>query len=63
MYVGDNPLSDVDPVNRIGMISARILRDNRFAGQTGQTPPRYTISSFDDLVPILAEEFDIRLPD
>jgi len=63
MYVGDNPLSDIDPVNQIGMISVRILRDNRFAGQTGQTQPRYTISSFDDLVPILAEEFDIRLPD
>lgn len=63
MYIGDNPLSDVDPVNHIGMISVRILRENRFTGQQGQTQPRYTIGNFDDLVPILADEFGIRLPD
>ena len=63
MYIGDNPLSDVDPVNHIGMISTRILRENRFTGQQGQTQPRYTIKTFDDLVPILADEFGLRLPD
>jgi len=63
MYIGDSPLSDVDPVNHIGMISVRILRENRFTGQQGQTQPRFTIGSFDDLVPILADEFGVRLPD
>lgn len=63
MYIGDNPISDVDPVNHIGMISTRILRENRFTGQQGQSQPRYTIKTFDDLVPILADEFGLRLPD
>ena len=63
MYVGDSPLSDIDPVNQIGMISVRILRDNRFAGQSGATEPRFTIKNFDDLVPILDGEFGIVLPD
>jgi putative hydrolase of the HAD superfamily len=62
MYIGDNPAHDIDPVNSLGMISVRIHRDNRFEGLTGKTAPRFEIRSFEDLVPILSEEFGITLP-
>ncbi len=62
MYIGDNPAHDIDPVNALGMVSVRIHRNNRFEGRTGATEPRYTIGSFEDLVPILAEDFDTVLP-
>jgi FMN phosphatase YigB (HAD superfamily) len=62
MYIGDSPLHDVDPVNSLGMISVRTHRDNRFEGLQGKTVPRFEIRSFEDLVPILGEEFGITLP-
>jgi FMN phosphatase YigB (HAD superfamily) len=62
MYIGDSPVHDIDPVNSLGMISVRIHRDNRFEGVQGKTAPRYEIRSFEDLVPILAEDFGIQLP-
>jgi len=62
MYVGDNPLHDVDPVNAVGMIPVRLHRDNRFAGVTGASAPRYEIRSFDELVPVLEKDFGLVLP-
>jgi putative hydrolase of the HAD superfamily len=62
MYVGDNPLHDVDPVNAVGMIPVRLLRDNRFEGLTGKTKARYEIHTFDELVPVLEKDFGIALP-
>jgi putative hydrolase of the HAD superfamily len=62
MYVGDNPLHDVDPVNAVGMISVRLLRDNRFEGVGSQSRPRYEIRAFDELVPVLEKDFGIVLP-
>ena len=62
MYVGDNPLHDVDPVNAVGMIPVRLHRDNRFAGVTGASKARYEIRSFDELVPVLEKDFGLVLP-
>jgi putative hydrolase of the HAD superfamily len=62
MYVGDNPLHDVDPVNALGMISVRLHRDNRFEGVQGHTRPRYEIGAFDELVPVLEQDFGLVLP-
>jgi putative hydrolase of the HAD superfamily len=63
MYIGDNPLADIDPTNAVGMISVRIRRENRHADVDGRTKPRYEIRSFQDLVPILAEDFGNPLPE
>jgi len=62
MYVGDNPLHDVDPVNAVGMIPVRLLRDNRFEGVASKTKARYEIHTFDELVPVLEKDFGIALP-
>ena len=62
MYVGDNPLHDIDPVNALGMIAVRLHRDNRFEGVQGRTRPRYEIRAFDELVPVLERDFDLVLP-
>jgi putative hydrolase of the HAD superfamily len=63
MYVGDNPLMDVDPPNSIGMITVHCRRESRSKDVRGATEPRHVISSFDDLAPILRDEFDIPLED
>jgi putative hydrolase of the HAD superfamily len=62
MYVGDKPTHDVDPTNSVGMISVLIRREGRHAREQSVTPPRYEIDTLDELVPVLAEDFDIRLP-
>lgn len=62
MYVGDNPLHDVDPVNSVGMLPVRLHRDNRFEGVSGRTKPRYEIRTFDELVPVLEKDFGLVLP-
>ena len=62
MYVGDNPLHDVDPVNAVGMIPVRLHRDTRHEGLVGQSKPRYDIRTFDELVPVLEKDFGLVLP-
>jgi len=62
MYVGDKPTHDIDPTNALGMISVLIHRDGRHGSEQGATQPRYEIDSLDELVPVLVEDFGIRLP-
>ena len=57
-----NGVHDVDPVNAVGMIAARLHRDNRYEGVSGRTEPRYEIRSFDELVPVLEQDFGLVLP-
>jgi putative hydrolase of the HAD superfamily len=62
MYVGDNPTHDVDPCNRIGIVSVRSRRGTRWKDAAGATPARYEIATFEDLPPILARDFGIVVP-
>ncbi|MHC4844829.1 MAG: HAD-IA family hydrolase [Planctomycetota bacterium] len=62
MYVGDKPTHDIDPTNAIGMISVLIRREGRHGAEKSATQPRYEIDSLDELVPVLVEDFGIRLP-
>ncbi|MED5330989.1 MAG: HAD-IA family hydrolase [Planctomycetota bacterium] len=57
LYVGDNPLHDIDPPNSLGMITARIHRENRFEMVTGETMPDYEIHSLSELDEILSRDF------
>jgi putative hydrolase of the HAD superfamily len=61
MYCGDSPAHDIDPAASLGMITVRVRRDNRFAHQESTTPPTYDITSFDELIPMLREDFELAL--
>lgn len=60
MYVGDNPLHDVDPPNAIGMITVRMRRGGKHHRAEGQTSPWREVQNFWDLLDCLRQEFDIR---
>ena len=55
VYVGDNPLMDIDPANESGMITVLVLREDRFRNIVGQSPPDHIIQNFWDLAEVLRE--------
>ncbi|MGE3166410.1 MAG: HAD-IA family hydrolase [Planctomycetota bacterium] len=63
MYVGDNPVNDIDPANKVGMVTVQILRGSRFRDLPGETPARYVIQNYWDLLEILREEFHLAIPE
>ncbi len=62
MYVGDNPLQDVDPCNTLGIVTVRSRRGTRHKDAVGKTAPRYEITTFDELIEILRRDFAVRVP-
>ncbi len=52
MYVGDNPLHDIDGANNTGMIST-LIDPPHLNRQKGETEPDYTITALNELIPIL----------
>lgn len=61
MYIGDNPLNDIDPPNTVGMITVRNRRTGKYTGLEGKTRPNYEIHNFYDLLDILARDFGIKV--
>jgi putative hydrolase of the HAD superfamily len=61
MYVGDNPRNDVDPPNKIGMITVRLRRSGKYVDDEGETRPRYDIRDFAELEAVLARDFGLVL--
>lgn len=61
MYVGDNPMHDIDPANDLGMHTARVHRENRFKGVRGRTDANYDIESLGELVGPLADDFGLAV--
>lgn len=61
MYVGDNPLHDVDPPNQIGMITVRMRRGGRYSNIEGKTAPAKEVQNFWDLLDYLRGEFGIKV--
>jgi putative hydrolase of the HAD superfamily len=60
MIVGDNPRNDVDPPNRLGMVTVRVRRSGgKYKDQEGETQARYTIERFDELRLVLARDFGL----
>jgi len=59
MYVGDNPLNDIDPPNAIGMITVRIHRNGKYADLTSRTPPSHEIDDLGELLDLLRDHYDI----
>lgn len=62
VYVGDNPLSDIDPANKIGMITMRVRVCGKHAGAEGATAATHDIQGLRDLVTILRDEYGVPLP-
>lgn len=61
MYIGDNPINDIDPPNQIGMITVRNSRSGRYLALQGKTEPNYEIHNFWDLLDILREDFHLEV--
>ena len=61
MYIGDNPINDIDPPNKIGMITVRNNRGGKYAHVQGETKPDYEIRTFYDLLEILKSDFEITI--
>jgi putative hydrolase of the HAD superfamily len=59
MYVGDNPLHDIDPPNQIGMIAVRMRRGGKHSQAEGLTTPHREVQNFWDLLDYLRQEFRI----
>lgn len=57
MYVGDHPLHDVDPANKVGMISVWNQREGRHIHVRGKTRPQHVIYNFWDLIAILQNHY------
>ncbi|HIO65532.1 MAG TPA: HAD family hydrolase, partial [Planctomycetes bacterium] len=55
VYVGDNPVMDVDPANEIGMITVQVQREDRYRDLQGKTSPDHVIQNFWDLAELLRE--------
>ena len=57
MYVGDNPLNDIDPCNEVGIITVRNRRSGRHAQTEGKTKANHEIKDFYELRTILQSEY------
>ncbi len=59
MYVGDNPLHDIDPPNSIGMMTCRMRRGGKYQNVEGRTAPTLEVQNFWDLLDYLRAEFQL----
>ena len=60
MYVGDNPLHDVDPPNSIGMMTVRMRRGGKYQDLEGRTKPTLEVQNFWDLLDFLRAELGVE---
>ncbi|MBI4833257.1 MAG: HAD-IA family hydrolase [Planctomycetes bacterium] len=59
VYVGNHPLLDIDPPNKIGMITVLVRKVDKYALIKGKTKPRYSIKNFNELISILRKHYQI----
>lgn len=57
MYVGDNPVMDVDPPNDAGVVTVLVHRGGKYSAVEGRTRARHEISDFHGLDELLREEY------
>lgn len=63
MYVGDNPLNDIDPPKDIGMVTVLSCRSGKYANTQGRHEPDFRIDNFWDLLDLLRDNFGVKLAD
>jgi putative hydrolase of the HAD superfamily len=58
MYVGDHPENDIAPAKAIGMVAVRHRwQGGKHAREEGTVKPDYEIRGFQELIPILRDDF------
>ncbi len=60
MYVGDNPTHDIDPPNKIGMVTVR-MRRGKYRQIDSETPAVFEAQNFWDLLDLLKQEYKIEV--
>jgi putative hydrolase of the HAD superfamily len=60
MYVGDHPVNDIAPAKAIGMIAVRHRwQGGKHAREEGPVMPDHEIRGFQELIPILRDEYKV----
>ncbi len=59
VYVGDNPQTDIDPANEVGMVTVLCRRGGKYEHLRGRTRPRHTIRGFNELLRLLEKNYGI----
>ena len=59
LYIGDNPLNDIDPPNSLGIHTVLLQRHGKYSHLQGKTYPDHSIRGFDELRTILKETFEV----
>lgn len=59
IYVGDNPVNDIDPPNEIGMITVLNRRSGKYLDVKGKTESDYLIHDMWELWEILRRDFNV----
>lgn len=57
MYVGDDPVKDIDPADAVGLVTVLVRRPGGRARDKGRRSPDYTVADFRDLHRILRRDF------
>ena len=60
VYVGDNPLHDIDPCNDAGIVTIHNRRSGKYSEVVGKTTAEFEIRDFYELRKILEEEFGVE---
>jgi putative hydrolase of the HAD superfamily len=61
MYVGNDPVKDIDPANSIGMVTVHSVREKPRVEKQAITRGDYEISDFHELLKIMRDDFDIHV--
>lgn len=61
MYVGDNPINDIDPPNKIGMITVLNRRSGKYLSVTGKTEPRHVVHDMWEFLDILRRLYNVTV--
>ncbi|MHC4959677.1 MAG: TIGR02253 family HAD-type hydrolase [Planctomycetota bacterium] len=63
IYVGDNPLMDIDPAKEAGLVACLRRGSGKYGEVQSRHEPDYTIANFYQLLEILKERFGVEVRD
>jgi len=59
LYVGDHPTHDIDPANRLGMVTVHVRR-GKHAPERGKTAAKHSVADFKELLTVLRKDYSVR---
>ena len=60
LYIGDNPIKDVDAAHEAGLITCLRRGSGKHSMDVGAHAPDFEVESLDELCPWLESEYGIR---